>query len=141
LKINPNYPHAWYNRACGKIKEGEIESSLDDLEESFKKGPALIEWSKKDQDLDSIRTNERFLEIMRKYSTSTYRWLIKQIDNKAKVLFATACLSYDILRRYFPIKDGNIVIDEILGDSSGRFMRKPVHIDELVQRVKSELLS
>jgi CheY-like chemotaxis protein len=67
--------------------------------------------------------------------------LIKQIDNKAKVLFATACLSYDILRRYFPIKDGNIVIDEILGDSSGRFMRKPVHIDELVQRVKSELLS
>ena len=54
--------------------------------------------------------------------------LIKQIDNKAKVLFATACLSYDILRRYFPIKDGNIVIDEILGDSGGRFMRKPVHI-------------
>src|SRR5215467_6038029 len=67
--------------------------------------------------------------------------LIKQIDNKAKVLFATACLSYDILRRYFPIKDENKVIDEILGDSSGRFMRKPVHIDELVQRVKSELLS
>jgi CheY-like chemotaxis protein len=67
--------------------------------------------------------------------------LIKQIDNKAKVLFATACLSYDILRRYFPIKDGNIVIDGILGDNSGRFMKKPVHIDELVQRVKSELLS
>jgi CheY-like chemotaxis protein len=67
--------------------------------------------------------------------------LIKQIDNKVKVLFATACLSYDILRRYFPIKDENIVIDEILGDSGGRFMRKPVHIDELVQRVKSELLS
>src|SRR5215469_3803984 len=65
--------------------------------------------------------------------------LIRQIDNKAKVLFATACLSYDILRRYFPIKDGNIVIDEILGDSCGRFMRKPVHIDELIQRVKSEL--
>jgi len=67
--------------------------------------------------------------------------LIKQIDNKAKVLFATACLNYDILRRYFPIKDENKVIDEILRDSGGRFMRKPVHIDELVQRVKSELLS
>src|SRR5215469_1200656 len=67
--------------------------------------------------------------------------LIKQIDNKVKVLFATACLNYDILRRYFPIEDENNEIDEILGDSGGRFMRKPVHIDELVQRVKSELLS
>jgi DNA-binding response OmpR family regulator len=67
--------------------------------------------------------------------------LIKQIDNKAKVLFASACLNYDILRRYFPIKDENKVIDEILGDSGGRFMRKPVDIGELVQRVKSELLS
>src|SRR5215469_6428003 len=65
--------------------------------------------------------------------------LIKQIDNKAKVLFATACLNYDILRRYFPIKDENKVIDEILRDSGDRFMRKPVHIEELVQRVKSEL--
>lgn len=67
--------------------------------------------------------------------------LIKQIDNKAKVLFATACLNYEVLRRYFPIKDENKVVDEILADSGGRFMRKPVHIDELLQRVKSELLS
>jgi CheY-like chemotaxis protein len=66
--------------------------------------------------------------------------LIKQIDNKAKVLFATAYLNYDVLR-YFPIKDENKVIDEILGDSGSRIMRKPVHIDELLQRVKSELLS
>jgi DNA-binding response OmpR family regulator len=68
--------------------------------------------------------------------------LIKQIDNKPRVLFATAFyLNYDVLRGYFPIKDENNEIDEILGDSGGRFMRKPVHIDELVHRVKSELLS
>ena len=67
--------------------------------------------------------------------------LIKQIDNKAKVLFATAFLNYDVLRRYFPIKDENKVINGILGDSGSRIMRKPVHIDELLQRVKSELLS
>ena len=67
--------------------------------------------------------------------------LIKQIDNKAKVLFVTACLNYDVLRRYFPVKDENKVIDEILGDSGSRIMRKPIHIDELLQRVKSELLS
>lgn len=72
LKINPNYPYAYYNKACGEIKEGEIEKALADLDKSFKKGHQLIEWSKKDKDLDSIRTDERFLEIIRKYSTSIY---------------------------------------------------------------------
>jgi CheY-like chemotaxis protein len=56
---------------------------------------------------------------------------IKQIDNKPKVLFATAYLNYDVLRGNFPIKDENNVIHEILGDS-GRFMKKPLHISELV---------
>jgi CheY-like chemotaxis protein len=64
--------------------------------------------------------------------------LIKQIDNKAKVLFATAYhINYEVLRGYFPIKEE---IDEILGDSGGRFIKKPVHNNELVGRVKSELL-
>jgi CheY-like chemotaxis protein len=49
--------------------------------------------------------------------------LMKQIDNKPKVLFATAYLNYDVLRGYFPIKDENKVIHEILGDS-GRFMSR-----------------
>jgi CheY-like chemotaxis protein len=68
--------------------------------------------------------------------------LIKQIDNKPKVLFATAYqLNYEVLRGYFPIKDENNEIDEILGDGGGRFLKKPVHNNELVARVKSELLS
>jgi len=67
---------------------------------------------------------------------------IKQIDNKPKVLFATAYyLNYEVLRGYFPIKDENNEIDEILGDSGGRFIKKPVHVNKLVGRVKSELLS
>jgi CheY-like chemotaxis protein len=68
--------------------------------------------------------------------------LIKQMDNKPKVLFATVYyLNYDVLRGYFPIKDENNEIDEILGDSGGRFIRKPVDSNEFVQRVKSRLLS
>ena len=68
--------------------------------------------------------------------------LIKQIDNKPKVIFATAYhLNYEVLRGYFPIKDGNNEIDEILGDSGGRFIKKPVHLNELVGRVRSELQS
>ncbi|MGA9154185.1 MAG: response regulator [Candidatus Nitrosopolaris sp.] len=66
--------------------------------------------------------------------------LIKQIDNKPKVLFATAFyLNYDVLRGYFTIKDENNEIDEIIGDSGDRFIKKPVHNNELVGRVKSEL--
>ena len=64
------------------------------------------------------------------------------MDNKPKVLFATAYyLNYDVLRGYFPIKDENNEIDEILGDSGGRFIRKPIDSNEFVQRVKSRLLS
>ena len=68
--------------------------------------------------------------------------LIKHLDNKPKVLFATAYqINYKVLRGYFPIKDENNEREEILGDSGGRFMKKPVHNNELVRRVKSELLS
>jgi CheY-like chemotaxis protein len=67
--------------------------------------------------------------------------LIKQIDNKPKVLFATAYVNYNVLRGYFPTKYENNQLREILGDNGSRFMKKPVYINELVQRVKSELLS
>src|SRR6266571_1733626 len=40
---------------------------------------------------------------------------IKQIDNKPKVLFASAFyVHYDVLRGYFPIEDNNNEIEEIL---------------------------
>jgi len=65
---------------------------------------------------------------------------LKQIDNKPKVLFATAFyLHYDALRRYFPIKDENNEIEEILGNTGGRFIRKPVDFETLIRRVRSEL--
>jgi CheY-like chemotaxis protein len=65
---------------------------------------------------------------------------IKRIDNKPKVLFATAFyVHYDALRRYFPIEDENNEIEEILGDTGGRFIRKPVDMETLIRRVRSEL--
>jgi len=40
---------------------------------------------------------------------------MKQIDNKPKVLFATAFyLHYDALRRYFPIEDENNEIQVVV---------------------------
>jgi CheY-like chemotaxis protein len=65
---------------------------------------------------------------------------IKQIDNKPKVLFASAFyVHYDVLRGYFPIEDKNNEIEEILGDTGGRFIKKPVESETLIRRVRSEL--
>jgi len=65
---------------------------------------------------------------------------IKQIDNKPKVLFASAFyVHYDVLRGYFPIEDNNNEIEEILGDTGGRFIKKPVESQTLIRRVRSEL--
>jgi len=65
---------------------------------------------------------------------------IKQIDNKPKVLFASAFyVHYDVLRGYFPIEDNNNEIEEILGDTGGRFIKKPVESETLIRRVRSEL--
>jgi DNA-binding response OmpR family regulator len=55
---------------------------------------------------------------------------MKEIDNKVKVCFMTA---YDInikaLRAVFPLSS----------DLDGCFIRKPVHIEDFVTRIKSEL--
>ena len=51
--------------------------------------------------------------IAKSQASSPKGRLLDSSRQRLKVLFATACLSYDILRRYFPIKDGNIV-SEIL---------------------------
>lgn len=65
---------------------------------------------------------------------------MKQIDNKPKVLFATAFyVHYDVVRGYFPIEDENNEIEEILGDTGGRFIRKPIDMETLIRRVRSEL--
>jgi len=65
---------------------------------------------------------------------------IKQIDNKPKVLLASAFyVHYDVLRGYFPIEDNNNEIEEILGDTGGRFIKKPVESETLIRRVRSEL--
>ena len=64
---------------------------------------------------------------------------MKQLDNKPKVLFATAFyVHYDVVRGYFPIEDENNEIEEILGDTGGRFIRKPIDMETFIRRVRSE---
>jgi tetratricopeptide (TPR) repeat protein len=42
LEIDPNYTFAWYNRACNKVKSGEIEIALIDLKKAIEIGALFI---------------------------------------------------------------------------------------------------
>jgi CheY-like chemotaxis protein len=68
---------------------------------------------------------------------------IKQIDNKPNVLFATAFyVHYDVLRGYFPIEDKNNEIEEILGDTGGRFIRKPIDMEtDKTSTIRTQLIN
>ncbi|MDP9289721.1 MAG: response regulator [Thermoproteota archaeon] len=68
---------------------------------------------------------------------------MKKRDNNIKAIFVTAFkVNYEVLRDLFS-GGGVDIYDEdvaaILADSGGRFIRKPVHLHELVKRVKTEL--
>jgi tetratricopeptide (TPR) repeat protein len=60
LGITPNLPDALYNRACSKIKTGDIESGLVDLKHAIELRNEYIEIAKEDEDFKLVRNNERF---------------------------------------------------------------------------------
>src|SRR3989442_13481156 len=65
---------------------------------------------------------------------------IRKIDCKIKVFFITAFgVNYEVLRGLYPTKEYEDVLATILENSGGRFIKKPIDIDDLVRRVKAEL--
>jgi tetratricopeptide (TPR) repeat protein len=66
--------HMWYNRACSKIKNGDIESGIKDLEaararEDWETVPLPNKQMKykleTDEDLEIVRNDERFKELFK----------------------------------------------------------------------------
>lgn len=56
LADNPDWlGRVEYNLACGYALSGQHERAVNRLMEALKLNPSLIEWSKEDSDLDSIR--------------------------------------------------------------------------------------
>ena len=66
LDMNSNDAHAWYSRACSKIKKGDIEGSLVDLKKAIEIDKNSIESAKEDKDFESIRNDERFKALITK---------------------------------------------------------------------------
>lgn len=55
---------AWYNRACSKVKKGDIEDGLDDLKKAIGIDKNYIELAKQDKDFGGIRNDERFKALV-----------------------------------------------------------------------------
>ena len=65
--LDPDNKSMQYNLACNMLDLGEIEASIDLMTQALEGASMeLVRWAQKDNDLDPIRDDPRFVEIMRK---------------------------------------------------------------------------
>lgn len=55
----------WYNLACAYSRNGNIEEGLEALKQAVALGYCDFKWIKEDQDLENLRQDKRFEEIVR----------------------------------------------------------------------------
>jgi len=65
LDLNPTDPLMLYNAACFYARIGEHHLALKTLTNAISSGYQNYEWIKRDTDLDSIREEQEYLELMR----------------------------------------------------------------------------
>lgn len=65
LELSPNDPVMYFNAACFYARYGEKEFALKMITNAVKIGFEHYEWLKRDTDLDSLRNEPVFIEIMK----------------------------------------------------------------------------
>ena len=65
IELNPTDPLMQYNTACFYSNVGEKNLAIDTLKNAMAAGYQDYEWIKRDSDLDNIRNEPKFLELMR----------------------------------------------------------------------------
>ncbi len=65
LELNPNDPLMLYNAACFYSQLGEIKLSVDAFRNSVIAGYENFEWAQRDTDLDPIRNEPGYIDIMK----------------------------------------------------------------------------
>jgi serine/threonine protein kinase/cytochrome c-type biogenesis protein CcmH/NrfG len=65
ISLNPTDPLMHYNSACFYAQIGEKGLSLESLQNAITSGYQNYEWMKRDPDLDSIRDEPQYIELMK----------------------------------------------------------------------------
>jgi tetratricopeptide (TPR) repeat protein len=69
IRLKPEYPDPYYNLACLFSITGETGKSLEYLKKAVSLDSKVIEWAKKDTDLENLREIEEFKEIINQSGT------------------------------------------------------------------------
>jgi Flp pilus assembly protein TadD len=65
LELNPNDPLMLYNAACFYAQMNETAKAVEMLRNAIAAGYPDYEWFKRDPDLDSIRHDPGYIELMK----------------------------------------------------------------------------
>jgi tetratricopeptide (TPR) repeat protein len=65
IELSPNDPLMFYNAACFYANVGEKDLALQSLRNGISIGYGFFEWIKRDPDLDSIRNEPEYIEMMK----------------------------------------------------------------------------
>ena len=65
LKLSPNDPNMMYNASCFYARLGDKKMAIDTLEKAVNLGYQHYEWIQRDTDLDSIRDEPEYIELMK----------------------------------------------------------------------------
>jgi adenylate cyclase len=65
LQLSPDDPLMLYNIACVYSRLGEKGLSIESLRDSIAAGLEDYEWIKRDPDLEAIRNEPRYVELMK----------------------------------------------------------------------------
>jgi tetratricopeptide (TPR) repeat protein len=57
-------PSEWYNLACLKSVSGDTDAAIENLKRAAQQPHFNLEWARRDPDLEWIRDDQRFKEIV-----------------------------------------------------------------------------
>ena len=64
LKINPDYPNAFYNKAACYALQRQVELAVDNLQQAINLNPQYQEQAKTDIDFDDIANEPHFQKLV-----------------------------------------------------------------------------
>lgn len=70
-ELLPEQPIGWYNLACSLAVTGAHAEALDALERAFETGYDDLEHIQEDSDLDGLRENPRFRDLLDRYQPAS----------------------------------------------------------------------